>query len=156
QSARTALGQKKYDEALRHAMDASKLYPGDKAAQDLVKEIQTLKANADTDAAKRTAYTQHITAAQKAMTAKQYDDAIKSANDALKLFPGDAAATALLKDANTAKAGVDAEKKKSADYTAAVQAARASLAQKKYDDALRHATDATKLFPGDKAAQDLV
>src|SRR5262249_39756520 len=128
----------------------------DPTATALLKDIEAARGTAASDAKKKEDYNRAMTAARTALAAKKYDDAIRDANDALKLFPGDKDALALVKEATTAKTSGDAEKKRPADYNAAVQGARAALGQKKYDEALRLATEASKIFPGDKAAQDLV
>jgi len=69
-AARTALAAKKYDDALLSAGAASKLFPGDKTSQDLVKEIQAAKAAAAAeDVARKAEYTSQMTAALAAMQA---------------------------------------------------------------------------------------
>ena len=156
QNARTALAAKKYDDVLKSAGEALKIVPGDKDAQVLIQTAQAAKAGSDADKKKQADYAAFIQTGRIALAAKKYDEAIKDAQDALKLFPGDLAATALLKDAQVGKLGADADKKKQADYIAFIQAGRAALAAKKYDDAIKDAQDALKLFPGAPEALALV
>src|SRR5205085_1043657 len=118
QAARTALAGKKYDEAIKSANDALKLVPNDPTVLALLKDAQAGKVGADTEAKRKADYAAAIQAGRTALAAKKYDEAIKAASDALKLFPGDPTATALLKDAQTGKAGADTEAKRRADYAA--------------------------------------
>src|SRR5207253_5590333 len=94
--------------------------------------------------------------AQAALAGKKYDDAMKAADEALKLFPGDKDATKIFNDAKKAKSDAGDEAKKKADYEKLIAQAQAALAAKKYDDAIKAAGDALKLFPGDKDATKIV
>ncbi len=147
---------KRYDDAVRAASDALKLYPSDPTAAGILKEAQDDKARGDADAKRKAAYTADIQSARAAIAAKRYDDAIKAANDALKLFPGDPTATAILREAQDDKARGDVEAKRRADYAADLQAARTAITARRYDDAIKAAGDALKVVPGDPTATQIL
>jgi tetratricopeptide (TPR) repeat protein len=162
-SARKALDAKDFTGAEKALGEAAKLSPDDK---DVAKTNQDLaaakKAAADSDktAKQRKAdYDLAMSAGKDAMTKKNYPGAVNSYKEALRLMPGDKDATDLLKAAEKAVADTqtaDADKKKKADYEAAMKNGRTALAAKKYDDAIKAFTDAGKIMPGDKDAAALL
>src|SRR5262249_18741092 len=110
---RQALAARRYDEALQAFADADRLLPGDPSLAALKKDAE--KGKADTKAAQdaeakkkekekrqRAEDQRLMTAAQTAMAGRRYDEAIKDYTAALKLMPGDAAATKALADAHKA------------------------------------------------------
>ena len=112
---------------------------------------------ADGEAKKKQAqYEAAMSAAQTAMVAKKYDDAIARATEALRVKPGDAAATHLLTEAKKADAAADAAameaKKKDEAYRQNLQDATAALSARKYDVAVREAKEALAIKPGDPTA----
>ncbi len=156
QAARTALTARRFDEAVKAANGALSLYPTDPAATQLLHDAQAGKAAGEGEAKRKADYTADLQAARLSLTGKRYDEAIRSANEALKLYPGDPTATAILRDAQTGKVGADTEAKRNADYAAAIQATRTALAGKQYDIAVKDAQDALKLHPGDPTAAQLL
>jgi tetratricopeptide (TPR) repeat protein len=159
-TARKALDAKDFAGAEKALAEAGKLAPDDK---------DVLKANQDLTAARKSAaagdkelkqrkddYNRAMAAGKDAMQKKSYQDAANSYKEALRLMPGDKDATDSLKAAEKALADArvvaDAEKKKQADFDAAMRSGGAALASKKYDDAVRAYTEALKLKPGDKDA----
>jgi colicin import membrane protein len=108
---------------------------------------------------------QLLTAGRNALNARQFDAAAKAFTDASKLAPTNPAVVKALQDldqARRAATAADAEQKKrqmeaelrkrQADYQAAMNAGRQALAAKRFDDAVRSFTDASRLQPGDPAA----
>jgi hypothetical protein len=100
---RQALAAKRFDDAVRSFTDAGRLQPGDPAASAMLKEV---------DKARKAEYPRLMAHGKAAMTAKRYEEAVKAYTDALKAQPGDAAATAALKEANQALQGSKSPPKK--------------------------------------------
>src|SRR5262249_8062470 len=94
-----------YDQAVTDAEDALKLLPGDPAALALRKDAQSAKAAKAAEAAKRQEYDRLMARGRDALAAKLYDEAIQGADEALKLFPNDAAAKTLRRDGQAGKDG---------------------------------------------------
>ena len=111
---RQALATKRWDDAARAFAEAGRLQPGDPGAAAMLKEVDrarsAAKAAADAEVrrrqqeeqARRAEFTRLMGQGKAAMTAKRYEEAVKAYTDALKLQPGDAGATAALKEANQA------------------------------------------------------
>jgi tetratricopeptide (TPR) repeat protein len=143
-----ALALKKWDDAIREAGAALDQKPGDPAAQSALKAAQDGKAAAAAEQKRLADFNQALDRGRAALTAKKWDDALRAAQEALRLQPNDPAAMQLQRDA-------EAGKKKAADYHQAMERGRAALAGKKWDDALKAADDALKLMPGDRDALQL-
>lgn len=163
-AAQAAFDAKQYDAAILKAQEALRLKPGDTAATQLLTAAR--KADKEADAAamdakkKQEAYLLALRQASTFYAAKKYDDAIKSAKEALALKPGDANATKILNDSqkaidNASAAAMEAEKKKEA-YNVAMKLGRAALMAKKYDDAIVAFNNALKADPGDPTATALL
>jgi tetratricopeptide (TPR) repeat protein len=131
---KTALKDKKYDDAVKALTEALKLITDDKEAQGLLKDAQ---AGAD--------FTKLVAQGKAAMAVKKYDDAVKAFTDAVKLMPADKEAPVLLKQAQD-------EQKKRADYTRQMTLGNAALKDKKWDDAIAAFSAALKLVPNDPEA----
>jgi tetratricopeptide (TPR) repeat protein len=154
-AARKAVEARDYNTADKHLADAGKLAPEDpavtKALQDLA---QARKAAAADDAKLKQRKADHdlaMDAGQKALKAKNYEGAVNSFTEALRLVPGDPAATAQLENAKKLRAE-EAEAKKREEFNRLMGQAQASVAAKKYDDAVKLYTEALKLQPADAAA----
>ena len=151
---KAALTGKKYDEAVKEADEALKLFPGDAAATALKKDALAAK-DALTNEAKKKDFDRLIASGKAALAGKKYDEAIKDADDALKLFPNDPTALALKKDAQTGKDTLAGEAKKKQDYDRLVTSGKAALAGKKFDEAIRDADEALNSSPTTRAALTL-
>jgi tetratricopeptide (TPR) repeat protein len=159
-TARKALDAKDYPGAEKALAEAGKLAPDDKdvvkANQDLVAARKAAAASDKELKQRKDDYNLAMGAGKDAMQKKNYQAAVNSYKEALRLMPGDKDAADLLKAAEKgladAKTAADAEKKKQADFDAALRSGSAALAAKKYDDAIRAYTEALKLKPGDKDA----
>jgi tetratricopeptide (TPR) repeat protein len=162
--ARAALKIKDMETAYQAIVEASRLDPADPDVRKVRDEYAATRKEmtaANGDAAKKQAqYESAMSAAQTAFGAKKYDDAITGATEALRIKPGDAAATRLLNQAKQADAAAEAAaadaKKKQDAYLQNVRDASAALAAKKYDVAAREAKEALVLKPGDPTATKLL
>jgi len=76
-----------------------------------------------------------VKAAQDALQRAQFDDAIRAANDALRLKPNDTAAADLLRVARERKAVDDEAKKAKQEYDHFLTLGKSALAARDYDDA---------------------
>src|SRR5205823_7102061 len=105
-------------------------------------------------------YDSLLTAGKKAFDEKRYDDAVKLLGDATALMPGDAAGTALLRQAQqqqlATKTATDKAAKTKADFAQAVKLGQDLLAAKKYDDALAQFKAANTLIPNDPTVLRLI
>ncbi|HKA08772.1 MAG TPA: tetratricopeptide repeat protein, partial [Gemmataceae bacterium] len=172
---RAALRGNKFDEAQAAADHAAKLSPDSAEVKKLAADIDTArrtyaattqkkddaKAAAEAEAKrKQSAYETAMRAAQTAMDARQYEEAIAKATEALRAKPSDPAATQLLSAARKADAAADAAaieaNKKQEAYVAAVREASAAYAAKKYESAIKSAKDALANKPGDATATKIL
>ena len=111
----------------------------------------------EADKKKRLAdYIRAMTDGQTAMKARTYDVAVKLYTEALRLQPGDQAATAGLRNAQTMMAPPAQPSQppppKPAAYTLQIQAAANFAKQQKYDEALAAYTAALRIVPKDVPA----
>ncbi len=152
---RTALGKKDYAVAATQAEEALKFKPGDSAATTLRKDAQgqiDLALGAQAQAQK---YDAAMTAGRTALGQKNFAAAVTQAEEALKLKPGDSAATTLKNDAQGQIAAAKAAQEQAQKYDAAMTAGRTALGKKDYAVAVAQAEEALKLKPGDSAATTL-
>jgi len=140
--ARGALAQQSFDQAIAQATEALKLRPNDKNASEL---LATAKKALEADASYKSA----MAAARAGIRGGAYDDAIKQAQAAKDLRPGDPAAESLLAEA--AKGRGD---KMASETTLA--AARAALANEDFDAAIKQANMVLASLPQDTNAQALL
>jgi tetratricopeptide (TPR) repeat protein len=164
-------------ERQKRMAEDTKRAAADKAKADAQAKMAAEKARADAEARKKeddkkrlADYNRLMTQAQAALTAKRYDEAAKAFAGALKLMPGDAAATkgqrdalALQQAAARAKADAEArmaaearkkeeEKKRQADYSRLMTQGQTAMTAKKHEEAVKAYTEALKLMPNDPAA----
>jgi tetratricopeptide (TPR) repeat protein len=160
--ARAAIQKKDMETAYQSIVEASKLDPRDPDVQKVRLEYETARKGlttsaSDTDARKKQAqYEAAISAAQAAMAAKKYEDSVAKATEALRVKPGDAAATSLLNQAKRAESAAETAateaKKKDDAYRQNIQDATAALSARNYDVAIREAKEALTMKPGDPSA----
>ena len=152
-----ALNAKRYPDALKALSSATALMPDSKEAQDLFRRAQTEARLAEEAAAKdktRLAnYQAALSDGQKALQSKNYDSAIKSFQQALKLMPSDAGALKLLQQAQQALDGAEQQAKMLANYQKAMTTGQTAMTAKRYQDAVTAFKDALRWMPGDQKAQ---
>jgi len=160
---RDAYMARRFDDSVKAFSDAARLMPGDRDAtaclQQVTKVRDDMKAATDAEAKRRADYTRLMNQGQTALTARRYDEALKAYTDALKLQPGDAAATRGQRDAQQ---GLDAARGSSkpppppppppAEYTRQMDAALALEKQQKYADAVPAYKAALRALPNDSKA----
>jgi tetratricopeptide (TPR) repeat protein len=146
---------RRYEEASGQAELALKIKPGDTAAARLKTDAQAEQLRLTDLAATQQKYQAATNAAWAALQGGRFDDAIAQADLALGLRPGDAAATQLKSDAQTAQ-------RKSLDvavlqqrYQIATNASWIALQAGRYDEAITQADIALGLKPSDTAAARL-
>jgi tetratricopeptide (TPR) repeat protein len=164
--ARAAIKAKDMETAYQAIVEASKLDPRDPDVQKVRSEYEAARKElttsaSDADAKKKQAqYEAAMSAAQMAMTAKKYEDAVAKATEALRVKPGDAAANSLLNQAKRAESAAETAateaKKKDEAYRQNIQDATAALSARKFDVAIREAKEALAIKPGDPAATRLL
>ena len=161
-AAQSALDKQDYTNAIVHADEALALRPQAPEPAD-VKNQATTRQQAALAAAqaavlqqqKDRAYTNALTAAQTALTAKDYATALARVQDALDNRPGDPLASQLQTDVQTQQAAALATAKADTDFTNALTAAEAALDKKDYATALTQAGIALGLRPGEAVAGQL-
>jgi tetratricopeptide (TPR) repeat protein len=147
---------------------------GAQAKADLERKLAEEKAQREKTAAeakrKQDAYTAALTQAQKALVEKRYDEAVADYHEADKLFHTDAVISGLkqaqdakaravaqaTQDTARQKASLDEKKsaeadqqKKTAAFQTALKSGREAMSLKKYDEAIKSFTEATRLMPND-------
>jgi tetratricopeptide (TPR) repeat protein len=136
-----ALTAKRYADAVKAYTEATQLYPSDAAAQKALKD-----AKAALDASKvppppnpKAEYDKHMAAGAAHEKQKQWAEAAAAYKEALKQMPGDAKATAALKNAEFQQHMAEGQK---------------LAGQKKFAEAAKEYEEALKLFPDNKDAKD--
>jgi tetratricopeptide (TPR) repeat protein len=154
--AQTAATAGKHDDAVNIYSAALKLYPTDPGALKGLADARSA-AGADVERKKKeAAFAAALKSGNDALTAKNYDAAIKAFSDAAAMLPGDRRAADGLQAAKAGKAAADAEAKKKADFDRLMGQGRDAMTRKQYADAVKFYTDAAKLMPSDAAAAKAV
>jgi tetratricopeptide (TPR) repeat protein len=166
----TALKDKKYAAAVQTFHEARKLAPDhvdvvaglSQAEHGRDEQFAAERKKAD-EAHRLDGFQRLLKSGQANLAAKHYDAAAANFTEALKLSPGDATATAALKQAEQARVGsaTDAKtqaeaKQKQAAYQKHLADGRLALTGKRYDDAIKSFSAAQKVLPGDHASQDFL
>jgi tetratricopeptide (TPR) repeat protein len=182
-----ALLAKNYPQAIKSYQEALRLEPGQPQATQGLQQAQAALAaaqkTADADRAakekaaklaqedelkkaiaakqqKAAAVAQAVDQGQKAFLAKNYPQAIKSYQEALRLEPGQPQATQGLQQAQAALALANqqqiAEQKKKMSYADAIKSGQALLNQKKFAEAVQAFQAAKNLYPADPQANQLL
>jgi tetratricopeptide (TPR) repeat protein len=158
----TALAAKQYDKALGAYHVAAALKPGDVEIQKAITEAEQARDQAAAEARKAKQEQENqatlkklLAAGDRNLKAKQYDAAVVSFTDALKLDPQNADARAGLAtaQANTKTSTAEGQQKR-ADYEQAMKQGRAAMSLKQYGDALVAFRKAQTILPGDAASID--
>jgi len=93
-------------------------------------------------------YTKHMKAGNMDVQQKKYADAVKEFEAALQIMPGDAAATAALKQAKAHVA-----EQATADFNKHMKNGQADMQAKKYPEAVKEFEAALAIRPADKDAK---
>lgn len=169
---RTALAAKQYDPAIQAFREAQKINPKDQASAALLKDAEKAKADAAAAAAaqarqaeeaarkkkeeeQRTEQVRQLVAEGRAhLQAGRLDAAEKSLAEASKLAPKQPAVLQAQQELQQARrsAGVEAEKRKRADYDRAMNSGRAAVKARDHAGAIVAYTEALRLMPGDREA----
>lgn len=151
-----ALGNRRFEEAVKEYQAALELFPEDvDAAKGLSAARTSLEeqARAEKESSKRqTEFTRLMNQGQEAMKNKEFGDAAQAFDNALRLIPENAAAAKAYRQAGDALEAQQLAKKKAADYESHMTAARAAMVGQRYADARNEFLAALQLKPEDEAA----
>ena len=167
---KTALAAKNYDKAILSLKSATTLKPDDVAIQTELSKAQQLRDEAvlaarkqKEEASQKALLTKLQGSAAANMKAKQYDSAIVSFNEILKLAPENAEAKSGLAEAeaNAAKMAGDAKaqaeaKTKRVAYEQQMRTGQSALKLKQLDAALAAFRKAQEILPGDDISATLI
>ncbi len=159
-SGQAALKANSLDAAFKAFDDAEDLEPTNPAVVKGLKDVAAARL-ASAEHQKLLAAVQTIIKSGQSMLAKKdYEDAAKAFNDALKLEPKNAQTTQLLQQAlagwNREKIADAEQAKKQSAYVAAVKSGQGMLAKRQYEDAARAFGEALRLVPKDAQATQLL
>jgi tetratricopeptide (TPR) repeat protein len=157
--ANKAFQAKRYDDALKATAAALKVYPGDKDALALQKQIETNRGPDPATMAleqKKKDFAKLMLSARTSFAVKKYDDASKAVQAALTLFPIDADALKLQAEIKAAATTPMPMPMVQQQYAKQMDAGAASEKQGRYDLALTAYQAALKLLPNDDKASKKV
>jgi cytochrome c-type biogenesis protein CcmH/NrfG len=153
-----ALADHRFDEAAKSYQGALQLFPDDvEAAKGLSAARTSLeeRARAKKEEEKRQAeFAGLMDQGREAMKKQQFAAAAQSFDSALRLIPDHAAAAKGFREATEATDAQEVAKKKVADYTRHMTAARAAMVGQRYAEARNEFLAALQKKPDDPAAQD--
>jgi tetratricopeptide (TPR) repeat protein len=160
-----ALNGKRYEEAIKAFSEALRLVPGDANATRLQKQAQAAAQEArlaqEAEAKKKAEeqkrlveFNRLVALGQAAQAGKRHADAVRAFGDALKLRPGDATASKLLREAQAQEAASRTPPPAQAEYTKRMQLGAALEKQQKHADAVKAYQEALKFVPGDAQANE--
>jgi tetratricopeptide (TPR) repeat protein len=151
-----ALAKKDLDAAEKAFQAAQKLVPDDETAMQGLVEVRTQRAVAasgrEEEAARRARLDKLLTDARKARADKQLAAAVRAYEEARQVAPTD---ETIRKELAATQDELDAdkvEKKKQADYQAAMDAGKAHLAAGRFVEAVREFMAAQRVLPNDPEA----
>jgi cytochrome c-type biogenesis protein CcmH/NrfG len=145
-----AMADKRYASAVRAFTSATQALPGDSGAIKALEEAQKA-LDADEGEKKRLAeYRTHIDAAQAAMAAQRYGDAVREYLAAQRAMPNDPAAMQGQAAAEKQLANVQDLDKRKAEYTRLMDRGYDAKKNRRYDEALRSFEAAGRLFPSER------
>ncbi|MCI0378933.1 MAG: tetratricopeptide repeat protein [Gemmataceae bacterium] len=170
QAGNAALAAQKFQDAVDDLSQAKKLAPDNLEVLTALTKAEQSRDKAVADALRKgeekqrqANFQKFLKSGQENLTGKQYDAAVLSLTEALRLSPDDATAKDLLARAQKGQQSVVADakskeeaKKKAEAYQKLFTDGRLALQAKRYDDAIQAFSQAQKILPGDKAAQDFL
>jgi cytochrome c-type biogenesis protein CcmH/NrfG len=151
-----ALGNQRFEEAVKAYQEALQLFPENvdaaKALSDSRSSLEARhQAQAESDK-RRAEFAQLMNQGKEAMKDKQFAPAVRAFDNALRVIPGDMAATRAFREAQAALEAEQVVKKKEADYDRHMTAARAAMVGQRYAEARDEFLAALQLKPEDPAA----
>jgi tetratricopeptide (TPR) repeat protein len=141
--ARTALREKRYDQATDALATALQLFPGDADATKALREVKQALAVAKAD------YNRFMTQGNIALAAQRLEEAVRNFQEASRALPGDPLAAKAQGEAEQALANVQAGQ---GAYLRYMTQGAVALQAKRYADALVAYTEALRLVPNDPTA----
>jgi tetratricopeptide (TPR) repeat protein len=131
--------------------------PAPAAPAPAATDPRVAEAKAAEEALKKTHadYEARMDAGRGAMVDQRYADALREFTAALRLLPGDAAASRGKRDAEDRLAGAQDHANQRTAFAALLDKARTALRAKHYDEALAAANDALRIVPGDAEAKQI-
>jgi tetratricopeptide (TPR) repeat protein len=141
--ARAALRDRRFDEAVATADQALRLFPNDQEATQVQREAKQARLDA------RTQYDGLMTRADAALQLQRFEEATRLYEEALRLFPGDAAAARGARQA--AQVALDLAAGQAA-YNRFMDAGGLALRNRRFGDAVTAFSEALRLVPNDVAA----
>ena len=145
---RAALKAQRYPDAMREFLAAGRLVPGDKDADKGLQDAEAKIADGQDRDKRKVDFDRLVDRAKTSYHAKRYDDAIDSIQAALKLFPADKEAAAVLADSRAARTNARTE------YVRLIDQGTGALREGRLESAVRLFTEAKGLFPDDSAAKN--
>ncbi len=152
---RAAAEKKDFETAIKQADEALKIRAGDSAATKLKSDAEGQIAAAKLAQENAQKYEAAMAAARAAAEKKDYETAVKQADEALKIRLGDSAATKLKNEAEGQIAAAKLAQENTRKYEVAMTAGRAAAERKDYETAVKQAQEALKIRLGDSAATKL-
>ncbi|MBV9125734.1 MAG: tetratricopeptide repeat protein, partial [Planctomycetes bacterium] len=147
---KAALAAQRYADALREFLAAQRLLPADLAADQGRQEAERRLAELERENKGKADYTRLLEKGGTALQNHRFEEAVRAYQEAKKLFPRDPDVLQGLQDAT--KALTDAR----ADFTRLMNQGDAAMLAERFDEAVQAYGDASRLFPNDdKAAQVL-
>ena len=137
--ARTALKEKRFNDAIDSTQTALRLCPGDKDATAVLENARQASSEG------RTEYTRLIAQGTAALRGRQWDDAVARFSDAKALFPDESDAKEGLRLAQNARDNAAA-------FAKAMAQAADALNSQNYANAVDNYTEAVRLFPDNAEA----
>ncbi len=135
-----ALRSKRYDEAVDAYAEAVRLFPGERQAEQALKEAKQARAEAKNEA------TRLMTMGDAAMRLQRYEEAMRAYAQASQLLPNDAAIAKALADTQRVLDNLNAGQ---AAYLRFMMQAAAAMRNERYAEAIRAYTEVLRLVPND-------
>src|SRR5207245_829333 len=134
-----ALGNQRFEEALKDYQEALKLFPDNVDAAKALSECRSAlearnKAQAESDK-RRAEFAQVMNQGKEAMKDRQFTSAVRAFDNALRVMPGDVTAARAFRDAQAALEAEQVVKKKEADFDRHMTAGRADMVGQRYAEA---------------------
>ena len=143
---KAALKAGRYADAIREFVSAQRAVPNDPIAQQFQREAEKQLDGLMNRAEKQKEFQRLLDQATAAMRAKSYEDAEKTYQRALRLFPTDATALQGIEDAQKAL------KQTKTEYAAWMLKGNAAAQAGRFGESAIAFREATRLFPNDEAA----